>query len=46
MAIMTRGMGWTPAEVELLLEKVVLDVKNYRNVHAYVQMYVVYGRKP
>ena len=46
MAIITRGMGWTPAEVEVLLAGVRNDVKNYRNIHAYVQMYVVYGRKP
>lgn len=38
MAIITRGMGWTPEEVEILLEEVRNDVKNYRNVHAYVQM--------
>ncbi|RDW69217.1 hypothetical protein BP6252_08237 [Coleophoma cylindrospora] len=46
MAIVTRGMGWTPEEVEVLLAGVRDDVKNYRNVHAYVQMYVVYGKTP
>jgi hypothetical protein len=29
-----------------LLAEVRNDVKNYKNIHAYVQMYVVYGRKP
>jgi SAM-dependent methyltransferase len=46
MAILIRGMGWTVEEVEILLTKVREDVKDWRNVHAYVQMYVVYGRKP
>lgn len=46
MAIITRGMGWTPEAVEVLLIGVRQDIKNYRNIHAYVQMYVVYGRKP
>ena len=46
MAIITRGMGWAPQDVEALLVDVRSDVENYRNVHAYVKMYVVYGRKP
>jgi SAM-dependent methyltransferase len=46
MTIITRGMGWTAAEVEVLLAGVRNDVRNYRNVHAYVEMLVVYGRKP
>lgn len=46
MAIITKGMGWSAAEVEDLLADVRADVKNYRNIHAYVQMDVVYGRKP
>lgn len=46
MVILTRGMGLTPVEVEVLLEEVRNDVKNYRNVHAYVQMCLVYGKKP
>jgi SAM-dependent methyltransferase len=46
MGILTRGMGWSAQEVEVLLAGVRSDVKNWREVHAYVQMYVVYGRKP
>jgi trans-aconitate methyltransferase len=46
IGIITRGMGWTPAEVEALLVGVRNDAMNYKNIHAYVQMYVVYGRKP
>jgi hypothetical protein len=37
MAIITRGMGWSPQEVEALLAEVKKDVKNWRGVH---------GRKP
>ncbi|CZR54890.1 related to methyltransferase [Phialocephala subalpina] len=39
------GVG-SREEVEVLLAGVREDVRNYREVHAYVQMYVVYGRKP
>ena len=46
MAIITRGMGWMPQEVDVLLAGVRKDVRNWKEVHAYVQMYVVYGRKP
>ena len=46
MGIATRGAGMSREEVETLLEGVRADVANWRNVHAYVQMYVVYGRKP
>jgi hypothetical protein len=38
MVIITRGMGWRPEEVEALLAEVRSDVKNYRNIHACVQM--------
>jgi hypothetical protein len=46
MAIITRGMGLSVAEVESLLEGVRADVRNWKEVHAYMEMYVVYGRKP
>jgi len=46
MAIITRGMGLSVAEVESLLEGVRADVRNWRGVHAYMEMYVVYGSKP
>jgi SAM-dependent methyltransferase len=46
MAIITRGMKWEVEEVEKLLEEVRMDVGNWREMHVYVEMYVVYGRKP
>jgi len=44
--IIGRGMGWSPEQVQELLVGVRGDVGNWREVHAYVEMYVVYGRKP
>lgn len=46
MAIITRGMKWEAEDVEKLLDEVRKEVANWREVHAYVEMYVVYGRKP
>ncbi|KIH93385.1 hypothetical protein SPBR_04152 [Sporothrix brasiliensis 5110] len=45
MTVLTRGLGMTPAEVELLLMDVRKDVQN-TNVHFYIPVYVMYGRKP
>ena len=45
MAPFTRGLGWSPAEVEVLLMDVRKDLKN-RNIHAYCPIHFVYGRKP
>ena len=45
MAPFTRGLGWSPAEVEIFLIDVRKDLKN-RKIHAYWPIYFVYGRKP
>lgn len=45
MALMTRGLGWAPEEVEVFLVKVRNEMKD-RNIHAYWPIYVVYGQKP
>ena len=46
VGIFTRGLGWRVEDVETLLGEVRKDVGNWREVHAYVEMYIVYGRKP
>ncbi|CAK7240835.1 MAG: hypothetical protein STHCBS139747_002283 [Sporothrix thermara] len=45
MTVLTKGLGMTPAEVELLLMDVRKDVQD-TNVHFYIPVYVMYGRKP
>ncbi|KAK3062945.1 hypothetical protein LTS18_003057, partial [Coniosporium uncinatum] len=45
MAPFTRVLGWSEAEVEVFIAQVRKDVRD-RNVHAYFQIPVVYGRKP
>jgi len=45
MAVLTRGLGMTPQEVEVELVDVRKDIKN-KAIHAYFPIYVVYGRKP
>ncbi|KAF2454650.1 putative methyltransferase [Lineolata rhizophorae] len=45
MALMTRVLGMSTAEVELLLMDVRKDMKN-KKIHAYWPIYFVYGRKP
>ncbi|CAK7229988.1 hypothetical protein SCUCBS95973_007421 [Sporothrix curviconia] len=45
MTVLTKGLGMTPTEVELLLMDVRKDVQN-TNVHFYIPVYVMYGRKP
>ncbi|KAK0640601.1 S-adenosyl-L-methionine-dependent methyltransferase [Cercophora newfieldiana] len=45
MGPFTRGLKWTPEEVELYLVKVRKGVMNTR-VHSYLPFYAVYGQKP
>ncbi|WEW60687.1 hypothetical protein PRK78_006174 [Emydomyces testavorans] len=45
MAPLTRGLGWSPEEVEALLVEVRKDVKD-KSLHAYWPITFVYGRKP
>lgn len=45
LALFTRGLVWTPEEVEVFLVDVRKDMKN-RAVHGWWPIYVVYGRKP
>ena len=45
MAPFTRGLGWSPQEVEVFLVDVRKDLKN-RKIHAYWPIHFVYGRKP
>jgi hypothetical protein len=45
VAVLTRGLGMTAQEVELLLVGVRKDLCN-RNVHCYAPVRIVYGRKP
>ncbi|KAJ9642346.1 hypothetical protein H2199_004726 [Coniosporium tulheliwenetii] len=45
LALMTRFLGLSAEEVELLLVDVRKDMRN-RDIHSYWPIYVVYGRKP
>ncbi|KAK4222599.1 methyltransferase domain-containing protein [Podospora fimiseda] len=45
MAALTRALGWTKEEVDVLAAKARADVKD-RSIHAYWPVVVVYGRKP
>ncbi|EEP80536.1 predicted protein [Uncinocarpus reesii 1704] len=45
MAPFTRGLAWSPQEVELLLVALRRDVKD-TSMHIYWPVYFVYGRKP
>ncbi|KAL2112294.1 hypothetical protein VUR80DRAFT_7981 [Thermomyces stellatus] len=45
MALLTRGLGWTKEEVMVFCAKVRPELKNPK-IHAYLPIYVVYGRKP
>ncbi|PWW80887.1 S-adenosyl-L-methionine-dependent methyltransferase [Tuber magnatum] len=45
MALFTRALRWTPAEVEAYLVEVRKDIKN-KNIHSYLNFYVAYGQKP
>ncbi|KAI9836521.1 MAG: hypothetical protein M1837_003294 [Sclerophora amabilis] len=45
LALLTRALGWTYEEVQLLLVDVRKDIR-HRKKHAYLDASVVYGRKP
>ncbi|KAL5622541.1 hypothetical protein FOBRF1_001791 [Fusarium oxysporum] len=45
MVLFTRGLGWSPEEVEVFLAKVRTDMKD-RRIHAWWPIHVVYGQKP
>jgi SAM-dependent methyltransferase len=45
MAVMTRGLGMSPQEVEVFLAEVRAEA-NSRKVHFYAPIYFIYGRKP
>jgi len=45
MATLTRGLGWSKEKVEELLTEARKDLRDTR-IHAYAEVYVVYGRKP
>lgn len=45
MALFTRVLGWSTERIETLLAAVRNDLKG-RRIHAYAEVYVVYGRKP
>ncbi|KAI1056118.1 hypothetical protein LB507_002429 [Fusarium sp. FIESC RH6] len=45
MVLFTRGLGWSPEEVEVFLTKVRSDMKD-RHIHAWWPIHVVYGQKP
>jgi hypothetical protein len=45
MAFFTRVLGWSTKRIEVLLAEVRKDLKD-RSIHAYAEVYVVYGRKP
>jgi len=44
-AVLTRGLGMSPQEVEILLMEARNDI-NSNWLHAYVPIFIVYGRKP
>ncbi|KAF7558837.1 hypothetical protein G7046_g5334 [Stylonectria norvegica] len=45
MALFTRGLGWSPEEVEVFLANVRNDMK-MRSIHAWWPIHVVYGQRP
>ncbi|CUS13388.1 unnamed protein product [Tuber aestivum] len=45
MALFTRALRWTAAEVESFLVEVRKDIKN-KHIHSYTNFYVAYGQKP
>ncbi|KAK2041972.1 methyltransferase [Colletotrichum somersetense] len=45
MAPLTRGLNWTREEVLVLAMEMRKDAAN-RNIHAYYEMWSIYGRKP
>ncbi|KAH6658333.1 S-adenosyl-L-methionine-dependent methyltransferase [Truncatella angustata] len=45
MTVLTRGLGWSKEEVEVLLADVRKDMGD-RNIHSYITIMVVYGQRP
>jgi hypothetical protein len=45
LSTLSRGFGWSKEKIDELLVKAKEDLKN-TNIHSYVEVYVVYGRKP
>jgi hypothetical protein len=45
MALFTRVLGWSTERIEVLLAEVRNDLRD-RSIHAYAEVYIVYGRKP
>ncbi|KAI9772568.1 MAG: hypothetical protein M1839_002450 [Geoglossum umbratile] len=45
IALFTRALGWTDAEVEVFLPGVRDDMRN-RKIHAYWPLFITFGRKP
>ncbi|ETS84182.1 hypothetical protein PFICI_02207 [Pestalotiopsis fici W106-1] len=45
MTVLTKGLGWSSEEVEVLLADVRRDMSD-KNIHAYITIYVVYGQRP
>lgn len=45
MALYTRGLDWSPQEVEVFLADVRKDMKNPK-IHSYWPIYVIHGKKP
>ncbi|KAK5174002.1 uncharacterized protein LTR77_001081 [Saxophila tyrrhenica] len=45
LALLTRGLGWQKAEVDVFVAKVSRDLRS-RKIHAYFPMPVTYARKP
>lgn len=43
-ALLTRVLGWTTAEIQLLLVEVRKELLD-RSFHGYTQLYFVYGQK-
>lgn len=44
-AAFTRLLGWSQEQLETFLARVMEKLKNI-NIHAYVRIYFVYGKKP
>ena len=45
LALLTRVLGWSNAEVQVFLADVRKDIKDPK-IHFYIPLYTVYGRKP
>jgi hypothetical protein len=45
VSTLVRLAGLTAAEIDAMRPAVIADIRN-RNIHSYLPVYVVYGRKP